>query len=244
MGELRYRRILLKISGEGFCGSGGTGMSSEALEGLAGQIGELVNLGVQVAIVVGAGNLVRGESLSAKTGIHRATADQMGMLATVINGVALQDVLEGTGVATRVLSAIGITAICEPFISRRAVRHLEKGRVIILAGGTGNPFFTTDTAAALRAAEIQADVLIKATKVDGVYSADPMKDSKATMYDRLDFSEVLAQELRVMDLSAITLCKENDIDIIVCNLMTGDSVCRAVLGEKVGTVITNKTARS
>ena len=243
MGKLKYRRVLVKISGEGFCGRGGVGLSSEALEGLSGQIGELSKLGVQVAIVVGAGHLVRGESLSEQTGISRATADQMGMLATVINGVALQDVLEGSGVATRVLSAIGITAICEPFISRRAVRHLEKGRVIILAGGTGNPFFTTDTAAALRAAEIQAEVLIKATKVDGVYSADPMKDSQATMYERLDYSEVLSQDLGVMDHSAISLCKENGIDIIVCNLMNGNSVCRVVRGEKVGTVITHKSAR-
>ena len=240
MSELKYHRVLVKVSGEGFCSGEGVGLSSEALDRLAGQMAELAQLGVQVAVVVGAGNLVRGESLSERTGIHRATADQMGMLATVINAVALQDVLEARGTATRVLSAIGITAICEPFISRRAVRHLEKGRVIILAGGTGNPFFTTDTAAALRAAEIQADVLIKATKVEGVYDADPMKDTRAKMYERLDFSEVLKRDLGVMDHSAISLCRENDIDIIVCNLMKGNSVCRAVRGEKVGTVISNQ----
>ena len=238
MADLKYQRILLKISGEGFSGTGNSGLSREGLEALARQIGDLSQIGVQIAVVVGAGNLVRGATLSSQTSVHRVTADQMGMLATVINAIALQDVLEGQGTTTRVLSAIEMNAICEPFIRRRALRHLENGRVIILAGGTGNPFFTTDTCAALRASEIQADLLVKATKVDGVYSADPVKDPNAKMYKKLSYIEVLQNDLKVMDHAAISLCRENNIDIIVCNLMKQGNVANVVHGEKIGTLIT------
>jgi len=238
MAELSYKRIILKISGEGFSGAGGFGLSQDGLEGLAGQISELVHIGVEPAIVVGAGNLVRGACLSEETSVHRVTADQMGMLATVINAIALQDVLETHQIPTRVLSAIEMARICEPFIRRRAIRHLEKKRVIILAGGTGNPFFTTDTCAALRAAEIQADVLIKATKVDGVYSSDPVKDPSAKKYDRLTYREVLQNELKVMDHAAISMCRDNHIDIVVCNLMKPGTVARVAQGKRPGTLIT------
>jgi uridylate kinase len=240
MAEIKYRRILLKISGEGLSGAGGFGLAKDELDKVAGQVEELVKLGIQPAIVVGAGNLVRGATLSKMTHIHRVTGDQMGMMATVINALALQDVLEGQDIPTRVLSAIEVTRFCEPFIRRRAIKHLDNNRVVILAGGTGNPFFTTDTCAALRAAEIRADVLIKATKVDGVYSADPVNDPQATKYDKLSFDEVLRDNLRVMDHTAISMCKENNIDIIVCNLMEAGTVARVAKGEAVGTLITNK----
>jgi len=239
MAELKYKRILLKISGEGFCNQSGFGLDGEALEGLAGQINELQQMSVQLAIVVGAGNFVRGVTLSSQTSVHRITGDQMGMLATVINAIALQDVLESLGTPTRVLSALSITAICEPFIRRRAIRHLESGRVIILAGGTGNPFFTTDTCAALRASELATDVLIKATKVDGVYSADPVKDPAARFFERLTFAEVLEKELQVIDRSAVSLCRENHIDIVVCNLLKSGTIGRVVRGEKAGTIISD-----
>jgi uridylate kinase len=228
---------LLKISGEGFSGAGGFGLGKEGLEGLATQIGELIQMGVEPAVVVGAGNLVRGETLSKEASLHRVTADHMGMLATVINAIALQDVLETQGTPTRVLSAIEITRICEPFIRRRAIRHLEKRRVIILAGGTGNPFFTTDTCAALRASEIGADVLIKATKVDGVYSADPVHDTQAKKYKNITYRDVLQKDLKVMDHAAVSLCEQNKIDILVCNLMKPGTVARVARGEKVGTLI-------
>ena len=237
MAGLKYRRVLLKISGEGFCGPGGFGICAKELETVAGQISELAALGVETAVVVGAGNLVRGATLSEQTHVHRATADEMGMLATVMNAIALQDALERLETPTRVLSAIGVTAICEPFIHRRAVRHLEKGRVVILAGGTGNPFFTTDTCAALRAAEIQADVLVKATKVDGVYSADPVEDPDAKMYEQLTYAQVFQDELGVMDQAAISLCRDNAIDIVVCNLMKPGTMMRVANGEDVGTLI-------
>ena len=233
-----YRRVLLKISGEGLSGPGGSGLSSEHLARSARQIAELHHMGVQVAVVVGAGNLIRGADLSNAVGIGRVTADQMGMLATVINALAMQDVLESQGVPARVCSAIGITALCEPFIRRRAIKHLDSGRVILLAGGTGNPFFTTDTCAALRAAEIGAKVLIKATKVDGVYSADPVKNPAAIRFNRLTFDDVLAKKLAVMDQSAIAMCRENEIDIIVCNLMADGVVARIARGERVGTLVT------
>lgn len=238
MADLKYGRILLKISGEGLSGTGGTGLSSTDLEHTAAQITELFQMGVQVGVVIGAGNLVRGATLSKTVGLHRVTADQMGMLATVINALALQDVLETQGTPTRVLSAIGITALCEPFIRRRALKHLENGRVIVLAGGTGNPFFTTDTCAALRAAEIQANVLVKATKVDGVYSEDPAKNPQAIFYDKLTFDDVLRQHLAVMDQSAVAMCRENNIDIIVCNLMKGGAIAKIARGELVGTLVT------
>jgi len=239
MAELKYKRILLKVSGEGFCNQSGFGLDGEALECLAGQINELQQMSVQLAIVVGAGNFVRGVTLSSQTSVHRITGDQMGMLATVINAIALQDVLESLGTPTRVRSALSITAICEPFIRRRAIKHIESGRVIVLAGGTGNPFFTTDTCAALRASELAADVLIKATKVDGVYSADPVKDPDARFLEKLTFAEVLEKELQVMDHSAVSLCRENQIDIIVCNLLKSGTIGRVVRGEKAGTIISD-----
>ncbi len=239
MSGLQYKRILLKISGEGFCHQSGFGLEGEALEGLAGQINDLVQMGVQTAVVVGAGNFIRGATLSSQTSVHRVTADQMGMLATVINAIALQDVLESQGMPTRVLSALSITAICEPFIRRRAIKHLESDRVVVLAGGTGNPFFTTDTCAALRASELAANVLIKATKVDGVYSTDPKKDPTAQFFKKLTFSEVLEKNLRVMDHSAISLCRENHIDIVVCNLLQSGTIAQVVQGEKVGTIISD-----
>ena len=242
MAELKYKRMLLKISGEGFCKAGGFGLDGEALTGIAAQINQLRDMGVQPAVVVGAGNFVRGATLSSQANIHRVTADQMGMLATVINALALQDVLESSGTPTRVMSAIEVSAVCEPFIRRRAIKHLENGRVVVLAAGTGNPFFTTDTCAALRASEIQAEVLIKATKVDGVYSADPVKDAEAKLYNRISYSDVLDMDLRVMDHSAVSLCKENDIDIIVCSLLESGTMARVACGEKVGTLITRDSS--
>jgi len=235
-----YKRIVLKISGEGFCRPGGFGLDADQLERMAREIREVSRAGVQVAVVVGGGNFLRGSAAAKQARVPEATAHHMGMLATVINAVALQDVLEAKGTPTRVLSAIGITSICEPFIQRRAIRHLEKGRVIILAGGTGNPYFTTDTCAALRAAEIQAEVLIKATKVDGVYSADPFVDKKATLFTTLTFTDVLQNDLKVMDHSAITLCKENHIDIVVCNLLKSGTMAKVACGDPVGTRITQK----
>ncbi len=239
MAELKYKRMLLKVSGEGFCKVGGFGVEGEALAGIAAQINQLRDMGVQPAVVVGAGNLIRGAVLSSQANIHRVTADQMGMLATVINALALQDVLESSGTPTRVMSAIEVSAVCEPFIRRRAIKHLENGKVVVLAAGTGNPFFTTDTCAALRASEIQAEVLIKATKVDGVYSADPMKDALAKLYDRLSYSEVLDLGLEIMDHSAVSLCKDNGIDIIVCSLLESGTMARVACGEKIGTLITS-----
>lgn len=241
MAQLTYKRMVLKVSGEGFCGPDGFGLDGAKLETVARQIKELRDMGVEPAIVVGGGNLVRGATLSKQGCVHRVTGDQMGMLATVINAIALQDALETLGTPTRVMSAVGVTAICEGFIRRRAIRHLEKGRVIILAGGTGNPFFTTDTCAALRASEIQAQVLIKATKVDGVYSADPVREPDATIYDRLSYDEMLSRNLAVMDRSAVALCQDNHIDIIVCNLLKEGCVSRVARGERLGTVISSGT---
>ena len=241
MAKLKYKRVLLKISGEGLCRRDGFGIDGEALEQTAAQLTELRQMGVEPAVVVGAGNFIRGARLSSRTSVHRVTADQMGMLATVINAIALQDVLESQGTPSRVLSAYAVSAVCEPFVRRRAVRHLEKGRVVILAGGTGNPFFTTDTCAALRACEIQAEVLIKATKVDGVYSADPVHDPTAVKYERLTYRAVLDQDLRIMDHSAISMCCDNNIDILVCNLMKPGMVARAACGEQVGTIISKES---
>lgn len=238
MADLKYKRILLKISGEGLSGTGGFGLDPDDLNSVAAQIVELVKMGVQPAVVVGAGNFIRGAVLSGKTPIQRVSADHMGMLATVINALALRDTLENQGAPTRVLSAIKMTGICEPFVRDAAIEHLRNGRVVILAGGTGNPFFTTDTCAALRALEIQADVLVKATKVDGVYSADPVRDPNAKKYDKLSYTKVLQHDLRVMDHTAISLCRENKINILVCNLMKPGTVKRVAQGEKIGTLIT------
>jgi uridylate kinase len=237
MGELKYKRILLKLSGESFCKTGGFGIDGEQLASVAQRIIQIQKLGTQIAIVVGGGNFLRGETFSKKSHIPRHTADYMGMLATVINACALQETLEKMGQPTRVLSAIEVSAICEPFIRRRALRHLEQGRVTILAGGTGNPFFSTDTCAALRASELDANVLIKATKVDGVYDDDPVKNPKATLFDKLEYQDVLNKNLRVMDHSAISLCNENKIPIIVLNIFQKGNITKALFGEKIGTII-------
>ncbi|HEX4123115.1 MAG TPA: UMP kinase [Tepidisphaeraceae bacterium] len=238
MAEPKYRRVLLKISGEGFCREGGFGIDAREMESIAAQCMEAVQTGVQLAIVVGGGNFIRGATFSDTGHIPRATADYMGMLATVINSLALQEMLEKMGQATRVQSAINISTVCEPFIRRRAVRHLEKGRVVILAAGTGNPFFTTDTCAALRATEIQADVLLKATKVDGIYSADPKKEPTALLYQDISYEQVHRMQLRVMDLTAITLAMERKIPLVVFNLKTPGNIARVLRGERVGTRIT------
>jgi uridylate kinase len=237
MAESKYKRVLLKLSGESFCEQGGFGIGGEQLESIAARIAEVSKLGPQVAVVVGAGNFIRGHNFSQKTQIPRNTADYMGMLTTIINACALQESLEKIGVTTRVMSAIDVEALCEPFILRRAMRHFEQGRIVILAGGTGNPFFTTDTCAALRAAELEADLLIKATKVDGVYSDDPEKNPKAKLFDKLSYQEVLEKNLRVMDHSAISLCRENKIPIIVLNIFKKGNITKAIRGEPVGTVI-------
>ncbi len=238
MEESGYRRVLLKISGEGFSGTGGFGVTPEALSSLASVIGEMHGLGVQIAVVNGAGNLVRGAKLSESVGLRRDTADQMGMLATVINALSLQDALEARGLPVTTLSAANVTSICEPFRSRRAEEALQAGRILLLAGGTGNPFFTTDTAAALRAAEIGAGALIKATKVDGVYDKDPVKFPDAHLYDKLDYRDIFRDDLHVMDHAAISICRENKIDVIVCNLMTPGVVAGIIRGERIGTLIT------
>ena len=237
MAKSKYNRVLLKLSGESFCKPGGFGIDGPALESLAERILEICKLGPQVAVVVGAGNFLRGESLSKVTHIPRNTADYMGMLVTIINACALQETLEKLGQPTRVLSAIEVAAMCEPFIRRRALRHLELGRVAILAGGTGNPFFTTDTCAALRALELKADLVIKATNVDGVYSDDPKKKPDAQLFEELSYDDVLRKNLKVIDHSAISLCRDNNIPIIVLNIFKKGNIAKAFCGEQVGTLI-------
>lgn len=237
MAKTKYKRVLLKLSGESFCGPGEFGIDGSALESLAERIFEICKLGPQVAVVVGAGNFIRGETFSLTSHIPRNTADYMGMLATIINACALQETLEKSGQPTRVLSAIEVAAMCEPFIRRRAIRHFELGRVAILAGGTGNPFFTTDTCAALRAAELDVDILIKATKVDGVYSDDPENNSDAELFEELSYDDVLKKNLKVIDHSAITLCRDNNIPIIVLNIFKKGNMAKAICGEQVGTLI-------
>jgi len=233
-----YKRVLLKISGEGFCHEGGFGVEAPELELIARQCVDVARMGVQLAIVVGGGNFVRGATFAETGHIPRATADYMGMLATILNALSLQETMEKMGQPTRVQSAIAIYSVCEPFIRRRSIRHLEKGRCVILAAVTGNPFFTTDTCAALRATEINADVLLKATKVDGIYSADPKKDPTAVLYHDITYRQVLNQQLRVMDLTAVTLCMERKIPLVVFNLKTPGNIARVLRGEKVGTKIT------
>ena len=232
-----YNRVLLKLSGESFCKPGGFGIEAEPVKSIAERIAKIAQQGFQVAIVVGGGNFLRGATFSEKSDISRTTADYMGMLATVINACALQETLEKIGQPTRVCSAIEVDAICEPFIRRRAVRHLENKRVIILAGGTGNPFFSTDTCAALRGSELDVDLMIKATKVDGVYTDDPMTNTGAKLIDSLTYQEVLEQNLKVMDPAAISLCRENNIPITVLNIFNEGNITRALNGEKVGTMI-------
>jgi uridylate kinase len=236
--EPKYRRILLKISGEGLCREGGFGVDAEELATIAGEIAAVAARGVQVAVVVGGGNFVRGERLSAAGHIQRATADYMGMLATVMNALALQDMLESCGAVTRVASAINVAQVCEPFIRRRVIRHLEKGRVVVLAAGTGNPYFTTDTCAALRATELQADILLKATKVDGVYDSDPKMNPDAKRFKQLTCKQVLTDHLRVMDMTAISMALECRIPILVFNMKKRGNIARAVDGEDIGTLIT------
>ena len=231
-----YSRVLLKLSGEALMGEQAFGIDPAVTNQIAKEIGEIQGLGVQTAVVIGGGNLFRGLAASAK-GMDRATADYMGMLATVINALALQDALEQIGVPTRVASAIEMRAVAEPFIRRRAVRHLEKGRVVIFAAGTGNPYFTTDTAAALRAMEIKADVILKGTKVDGVYTADPLVDRSATKFTDISYLKVLEQGLKVMDATAISLCMDNKLPIVVFNLRTPGNVRRVITGEPVGTTV-------
>lgn len=237
MDQPRYQRILLKLSGEALSGERGYGIDSNILNQYAGEIKKVMDAGVQVAIVIGGGNIFRGKDVE-KTGIDRVQGDHMGMLATLINGLAVQASLEKIGLFTRLLSAVNVEQICEPYIQRRAVRHLEKGRVIIFGAGTGNPFFTTDSAASLRAIEIGADVVLKGTKVDGVYSADPMKDPTATRYTHISFDEVIAKGLNVMDMTAFTLCRENKVPIIVFDMNKPGNLYRLVLGDgDVGTLI-------
>ncbi len=236
MSDPAFRRILLKLSGEALMGGQGYGIDPAMASRIAQEVKEIHDLSVQVAIVVGGGNFIRGVAASA-SGIDRVVADQMGMLATIINALALQDALEKLGTLTRVITAIEMREIAEPFIRRRVIRHLEKGRVVVLAGGTGNPYFSTDTAAALRAAEIKAEVILKATKVDGVYDADPKQVPSAKRYDQISYLEVLSQGLAVMDTTAISLCMDNSLPIIVFNLNVPGNLKRVVLGDKVGSVV-------
>ena len=235
--SLRYKRILLKLSGESLMGSQSFGINPEMLSHYAKQIKELRDLGVEIAIVIGGGNIFRG--LQAKSsGIERVQGDYMGMLATVINGMALQSALEGEGVFTRLISAIEMKEIAEPYIRRRAIRHLEKGRVVIFSAGTGSPYFTTDSAAALRANEINADAIFKGTRVDGIYSSDPEKDPDAVKFEQLSFDEVISLDLRVMDMTAFTLCKENNLPVVVFNIIQYGNLTKVAKGENIGTLVT------
>jgi uridylate kinase len=231
-----YRRVLLKLSGEALMGERGYGIDPQVTAEIAREIGEIQALGVETGVVIGGGNIFRGLAASAR-GMDRSTADYMGMLATVINALALQDALERQGTVTRLATAIEMRAVAEPFIRRRAMRHLEKGRVVVFAAGTGNPYFTTDTAAALRAMEIKADVILKGTKVDGIYTADPMTDPNATRLPELSYLQVLEQGLKVMDATAISLCMDNNLPIVVFNLRTSGNLRRVIMGEAVGSIV-------
>ena len=234
----RQRRVLVKLSGEALMGDADYGIDPVFLRRLASEIRSVRELGIEIAVVVGGGNLFRGAGL-ARTGMDRVTGDQMGMLATVMNSLALQDALESTGFPTRVMSAVRINQVCEDYIRRRAIRHLEKGRVTIFAAGTGNPFFTTDTAASLRAIEIEADLLLKATKVDGIYDADPITNPAAKRYDHLTYDQVLDQRLNVMDATSIVLCRDHQLPLRVFNLNDPGALVRAASGDKIGTLVTN-----
>lgn len=233
----RYKRVLLKLSGESLMGDKNFGLDSDVLSKYADDIKSITELGVQVAIVIGGGNIYRGMN-EAETGIERAQGDYMGMLATVINGMALQSALERAGVYTRLQSAIKMEQIAEPYIRRRAIRHLEKGRVVIFGAGTGNPYFTTDTAGSLRAIEIKADVILKGTRVDGIYTADPEKDATAEKFETITFNDCISKNLKVMDMTAFTLCMENELPIIVFDMDTSGTLLRVITGEKVGTLVT------
>lgn len=236
MAKIKYRRILLKLSGEALAGEQGYGIDPDVINGIAAEIKEIVHLGVEVALVIGGGNIFRGLAASSR-GMDRASADYMGMLATVMNSLAMQDALEKQGVVTRVQSAIEMQQISEPYIRRRAVRHLEKGRVVIFSAGTGNPYFTTDTAASLRAMEINAEVILKATKVDGVYSADPKKDKDAVKLPILTYLEVLQKGLQVMDATATSLCMDNNLPMIIFDMTRRDNIKKVVFGEQIGTIV-------
>ncbi len=234
--QLKYNRILLKLSGEALMGHGQYGIDADTVKFIATEIKSIYDLGIKIGIVIGGGNIFRGVSPAAK-GMDRVTADHMGMLATVINCLAVQNALEMAGIETRVQSAIELRQIAEPYIRRRAMRHLEKGRVVIFAGGTGNPYFTTDTTATLRASEINADVVLKATKVDGVYTADPVKDPKATKYDEITYIDVLTKGLKVMDATAISMCMDNNIPLIIFDMFGKNNLMKIVTGETVGTLV-------
>lgn len=234
-----YKRVILKISGESFSKPNESGIDTFELDAIAKEIADAAATGIQIAVVVGGGNIIRGARLAEQGQINRSTADYMGILGTVINGMALREALKGLGMDCRLMTAIDIPAVGEAFIRARAIRHFEKGRIIVLAAGTGNPFFTTDTCAALRGAELNADVLLKATKVDGVYTSDPNKDSNATRYSKLSFSEALEKKLGVMDLTALTMCMEHNMPIVVFDFKTPGNIRRVVSGEQIGTLITN-----
>ncbi len=234
--ELRYPRVLLKISGEALAGDRGLGFDFPTMERIAGEIASVLETGVSLGMVIGGGNIVRGSQLS-KMGMDRVSADYMGMLGTVINALAVQDMLERKGMETRVMTAIRMEELAEPFIRRRALRHFEKGRIVIFAAGTGNPYFSTDTAAVLRAIQIKAQVIIKATSVDGVYSADPKIDPNAKFYDEISYRDVMLEELKVMDQTAVTLCKENSLPLIVLNIHRPGAIAAAIRGERIGTLV-------
>jgi uridylate kinase len=234
--ELRYPRVLLKISGEALAGQRGLGFDFDTMARIADEIQSVVRTGADVGLVIGGGNIVRGSQLS-KMGMDRVSADYMGMLGTVINALAVQDILERKGMETRVMTAIRMEELAEPYIRRRALRHFEKGRIVIFAAGTGNPYFSTDTAAVLRAIQIKAQVIIKATSVDGVYSADPKQDPNAKFYEEISYRDVMLEELKVMDQTAVTLCKENSLPLIVLNIHKPDAIAAAVRGERVGTLV-------
>jgi uridylate kinase len=236
MAELRYPRVLIKLSGEALAGKVGFGFDFETIDRLADEVVAVIKSGATVGLVIGGGNIVRGTILS-KMGLDRVTADYMGMLGTVINALAVQDVLERKGMETRVMTAIRMEELAEPYIRRRALRHFEKGRSVIFAAGTGNPYFSTDTAAVLRAIQIKADLIIKATSVDGVYSADPRRDPEAKLYEEISYRDVMIEELKVMDQTAVTLCKENELPLIVLNIHRPGAIARAVRGEREGTLV-------
>jgi uridylate kinase len=236
MSQLKYKRIVLKLSGESLMGDQKFGITAEMLQHYALQVKEVVDMGVEVAIVIGGGNIYRGIQAE-KSGIERVQGDYMGMMATVINGMALQSAMESVGLYTRLISAIEMKAIAEPYIRRRAIRHLEKRRVVIFSGGTGSPFFTTDSAAALRASEINADVILKATRVDGIYTADPEKDPNAKKFDTITFAKVISLGLNVMDMTAFTICQENNVPIIVFDINGHDNLARIIQGESIGTLV-------
>ena len=242
MNSIKYKRVLLKLSGESLMGEKGFGIASEVLDFFAEEVKKVRDVGVELGIVIGGGNIYRGLSAS-QHGIHRATGDQMGMLATMINSLALQNAIEGRGIHTRLMSAIKMEEIAEPYIRRRAIRHLEKGRVVILGAGTGHPYFSTDTAASLRAVEIGADIIVKGTRVDGVYDSDPEKNPEAVKFEKISYLDILKKNLRIMDLTAVSLCQENDLPMMVFNMDIPGNLLKLVMGEKVGTYISNDGSR-